>query len=204
MQYQLEDIISYAFESLPIPLKYCGSLPGERGGNSKSSYDFILTGDKTLSLKTNIGKKVCPPEVGQPNDKTCYNYFKEFVVEDHINKTNFKQMVYKHIDKLMPIYLSHMFDSDFLLRIYENNKNDVLLMGYAYGFDIVKKDFGKSFLWQKEKFTFSQSSIESWNESNTVYYAGISLGEFQVHNNRNCFKFRFNFDNLLKIIRKNL
>lgn len=204
MQYQLEDIISYAFESLPIPIKYCGSLPGERGGNSKSSYDFILNGDKTLSLKTNIGKKVCPPEVGQPNDKTCYNYFKEFVVEDHISKTNFKQMVYKHIDKLMPIYLSHMFDSDFLLRIYENNKNEVLLTGYAYGFDIVKKDFGKNFLWQKEKFTFSQSSIELWNESNTVYYAGISLGEFQVHNNRNCFKFRFNFDNLLKIIRKNL
>lgn len=64
MQYQLEDIISYAFESLPIPIKYCGSLPGERGGNSKSSYDFILTGDKTLSLKTNIGKKFVHQKLG--------------------------------------------------------------------------------------------------------------------------------------------
>lgn len=204
MQYQLEEIISYAFETLPAPIKYCGNMSGERGGNSKSSYDFILAGNKTLSLKTNIGKKVCPPEVGQPNDKTCYNYFKDFVDDDHINKTNFKVMVYTHIDKLIPIYLSHMFDSDFLLRVFENNKKDALSTGYAYGLDIVKKDFGKGFVWEKEKFTFSQSSIELWNESNTVYYSEISLGEFQVHNNRNCFKFRFNFDNLLKIIRNKL
>ncbi len=204
LQYLLSDIILYAFQSLPSPIRHCGSLKGDRGGNSKSSYDFILTGNKTLSLKTNIGKKVCPPEVGQPNDKTCYLYFKNFVNDDHIDKVNFKQMVYNYIDELIPIYLSHMFDSDYMLRIRENSKNEVLTTGYAYGFDIVEKDFGKDFKWEKEKFSFSQPAIDKWNESNTVSYAGISLGEFQVHNNRNCFKFRFNFDNLLKIIRKKL
>jgi len=202
LQYQLVDVINYAFQYLPAPIKHCGSGVGERGGLSKSSYDFILSGNKTLSLKTNIGKKVCPPEVGQPNDKTCYYYFKDFVEEDHINKINFKQMVYRHIDKLIPIYLSHMFDSDYLLRIYENNKKEVLLTGQSYGYDIVKKEFGKDFKWEKELFSFSQPDINTWNESNSVSYNGISLGEFQVHNNRNCFKFRFNFDNLLKIIRK--
>ena len=202
MQYQLADVINYAFQYLPAPIKHCGSEAGERGGLSKSSYDFILNGNKTLSLKTNMGKKVCPPEVGQPNDKTCYYYFKAFVEEDHINKINFKQMVYKHIDKLIPIYLSHMFDSDYLLRIYENNKKETLLTGQPYGYDIVKKEFGKDFKWEKELFSFSQPDINTWNESNSVSYNGISLGEFQVHNNRNCFKFRFNFDNLLKIIRK--
>ena len=111
-------------------------------------------------------------------------------------------MVYRHIDKLIPIYLSHMFDSDYLLRIYENNKKEVLLTGQSYGYDIVKKEFGKDFKWEKELFSFSQPDINTWNESNSVSYNGISLGEFQVHNNRNCFKFRFNFDNLLKIIRK--
>lgn len=202
MQYQLTDVISAAFKYLPIPIKHCGSMVGERGGNSKSSYDFILKGNKTLSLKTNIGKKVCPPEVGQPNDKTCYVYFKQFVKEKFINKINFKEMIYNHIDKILPIYLSHMFDSDYLLRIYENNKKDVLLTGYVYGFDIVNKDFGKDFVWEREKITFSQPTIDLWNESNTVYYSGISLGEFQVHNNRNCFKFRFNFDNLVKILKE--
>lgn len=204
LQHLLSGPISYAFQSLPSPIKHCGSLKGERGGNSKSSYDFILAGNKTLSLKTNIGKKVCPPEVGQPNDKTCYLYFKDFVEEDHINKNNFKRMVYNHIDKLIPIYMSHMFDSDYLLRIFENTKKDILQTGYLYGFDIIEKDFGKNFVWEKEKFSFTQPTLEKWNESNSVSYAGISLGEFQVHNNRNCFKFRFNFDNLLKIVRKKL
>lgn len=111
-------------------------------------------------------------------------------------------MVYTHIEKLIPIYLSHMFDSDFLLRIYENNKKDVLLSGQLYGYDIMEKSFGKDFVWKRELFSFSQPEINSWNESNTVSYDGISLGEFQVHNNRNCFKFRFNFDNLLKILRR--
>ena len=43
-------------------------------------------------------------------------------------------------------------------------------------------------MWEKEKFTFTRQTIEKWNESNTVKYDGISIGEFQVHNNRNCFK----------------
>ena len=54
--------------------------------------------------------------------------------------------------------------------------------------------------WDINKFSFSQPTIDTWKESNTVYYDGVTLGEFQVHNNRNCFKFRFNFDNLLKTI----
>lgn len=202
LQYQLEDVINYAFQQLPSPIKHCGSEVGIRGGASKSSYDFILRGNKTLSLKTNIGKLVCPPEVGQPSDKTCYFYFKDFVEEDHIDKNNFKQMVYNYIDKLMPIYLSHLFDSDYLLRIYENNKKDVLLTGQSYGYDIVEKDFGRDFKWEKELFSFSKRDITDWNVSNTVYYDKIQIGEYEVHNSRNCFKFRFYFDNLLEIIRK--
>ena len=42
--------------------------------------------------------------------------------------------------------------------------------------------------------------LEDWNESNTVKYNNISIGEFQVHNNRQCYKFRFNFKNLIKIL----
>ena len=38
------------------------------------------------------------------------------------------------------------------------------------------------------------------NFCNTVKYDGISIGEFQVHKNRECFKFRFNLDNFVKVV----
>ena len=48
---------------------------------------------------------------------------------------------------------------------------------------------------KKENFSFTKT-LENWNESNTIKYSvsnnekPISIGEFQVHKNRNCFKFR--------------
>lgn len=201
MQYQLQDTIEAAFQQLPRPIKHSGSTTGARGGASKCSYDFVLSGNKTLSLKTNIGKMVCPPEVGQPNDKTAFLYFKDLIEEDHIDKNIFKKMVYENIDLLLPIYLEHMFDSDYLLRLYENKEN-FSITGIPYNYEIYPKEFGKNFVWDKSKFSFSKRSIEEWNESNTLYYDGITLGEFQVHNNRNCFKFRFQFKNLITILRK--
>lgn len=42
--------------------------------------------------------------------------------------------------------------------------------------------------------------MKLWNESNTVKYSNVSIGEFQVHNKRNCFKFRFNMDGINKLI----
>ena len=200
-QYQLEDTIRAAFANLPHPIEHSGSKQGSRGGASKCSYDFVLYGNKTLSLKTNIGKMVCPPEVGQPNDKTAYLYFGNLIEEDHIDKNIFKHMVFEKCDELLPIYIEHMFDSDYLLRLYEN-KNNILVTGMSYDYEIYPKDFGKSFIWDKNKISFSKKTLEEWNESNTLYYDGVSIGEFQVHNNRNCFKFRFNFKNLISILRK--
>lgn len=191
---ELEPVIKEAFVYLPKPIQHCGSDKGERGGQSKSPYDFILEGNKTLSLKTNIGKMVCPPEVGQPNSDTCYLYFKKFVNDDHIDKDNFKDMVYEHIESLLPIYLEHLFDSDYLLRIFMNQASK------KYEYQIVNKNYGKSIVWEKEKFSFSKKTKEDWNESNTLYYHNVSIGEFQVHKNRNCYKFRFNFQNTMQLI----
>ena len=53
-----------------------------------------------------------------------------------------------------------------------------------------------------DKFTFTKQTVDEWNESNTVKYNGMSVGEFQVHKNRNCYKFRFNMPNLLRLIKK--
>ena len=191
---KLMPVVKEAFKNIPAAIKHSGSTPGKRGEQSKCSYDFILEGNKTLSLKTNKGKMVCPPEVGQPGSKTCLLYFSQFFESgtEDVTRDLFKIMVLNNIEKLIPIYVAHLFDSDWLLWIYETKD------GYQY--QSISKDDIKEFQWEREKFTFTKSTIVEWNESNTVKYDGISIGEFQVHQNRNCYKFRFNMKNLLSIL----
>ncbi len=192
---KLKPLIAGIFEKIPTPMQYTGNKVGLRGGSSKCSFDFLLEGNKTLSLKTNIGKMVCPPEVGQPNSLTCYQYFKDLISEDHIDKNIFKGMVYEQVGKMIPIYMEHLFDSDYLLRVFLS-KGKIPIFKY----EIFEKKYGNDFKWETDSFDFSKPNIEDWNESNTLYYKKISIGEFQVHNNRNCYKFRFNFENLIKLI----
>lgn len=193
---ELMPVVDKAFKIMPPAIKHSGSTAGARGEQSKCSYDFVLEGNKTLSLKTNKGKMVCPPEVGQPGSKTCLLYFSEFFEPgtEEVTRESFKKMVLENIEKIMPIYVEHLFDSDWLLWIYETKD------GYKY--KTINKDEVKEFVWERDKFTFTKSTLKEWNESNTVKYEGVSIGEFQVHQNRNCYKFRFNMPNLLKIILK--
>lgn len=193
---QLVGVIKDAFQVVPKAIKHTGSESGARGEQSKCSYDFVLDGNLTLSLKTNKGKMVCPPEVGQPGAKTCLEYFREFFPKGlgEVTGEEFKKMVYNHIADIFPIYVSHLFDSDWLLWIYLE-KSD-------YTFKAISQNDIKDYKWEKSKFTFTKPSIEQWNESNTVKYDGLTIGEFQVHTRRSCFKFRFNLANLLTIIHK--
>lgn len=190
-------VVKEAFQRMPRAVRHTGSEKGERGEASKCSYDFELEGGKKLSLKTNTGNKVCPPEVGQPGADTFLLYFKEFLPKGTEKVTNelFKRMVFEKIDKLMPIYLSHLFDSDWLLWIYKEKDN--------FKYESIHQDEIKNdFIWEKEKFSFTKNTVEEWNESNTVKYDGVTIGEFQVHNHRVCFKFRFHMLNTLKLLRR--
>ena len=193
---KLMPVVGKAFEKMPPAIKHCGSMSGERGEQSKSSYDFILQGDLKLSVKTNKGKMICPPEVGQPGSKTCLLYFSKFFEPGTVEVTreSFKKMVLENIDKIIPIYVEHLFDSAWLLWIYETK------IGFEHK-EISQEDI-KEYIWEKQRFSFTKSSVEAWNESNTVKYDGLTIGEFQVHQNRNCFKFRFNMQNLLSILLK--
>lgn len=189
---QIKSTIIDSFLYLPKPIKHTGSEHGIRKAESKCPYDFLLEGNLTLSLKTNTGNMVCPPEVGQPGASTCYLYFKDLCDYSEINELSFKEMVYKNIDKMLNIYATHLFDSDYLLWLYQKKDN--------YFYTIFKKDYASNFEWKKENITFTKENIENWNESNTVKYNNLSIGEFQVHKNRNCYKFRFNLTNLIKVI----
>ncbi len=191
---ELTPAIKKSFEIIPKAIKHTGSEPGSRGENSKCSYDFLLENNLTLSLKTNTGRKVCPPEVGQPGAKTCLYYFEELFDQDIDILTGdiFKEMVFSRIDKLIPIYINHLFDSDWLLWIYKDKE------GYKH-LEINNKDI-KKVRWDKNRFTFTKKTVREWNESNTVKYDNTTIGEFQVHKNRSCYKFRFDMPNLINIL----
>jgi len=42
---------------------------------------------------------------------------------------------------------------------------------------------------------------KSWNESTTIKINNKTIGEFQIHNHRDCIKFRWAFENLLDIFK---
>lgn len=193
LQSKIEPTIKEAFIYLPKAIMHTGSIKGERGGTSKCSYDFILEGNKTLSLKTNYGKMVCPPEVGQPGDKTFLLYFKDILGIDEINNDIFKKSVLEKVSLMMPIYLDHLLDSDYLLWVYKEKEK--------FKYSIVNSEIYRDFIWDINDFTFTKDTIDKWNESNTLKYKGISIGEFQAHKGRVCYKFRFNMKNLLNILR---
>ncbi|MGL4913230.1 MAG: hypothetical protein ACRC3Y_12460 [Romboutsia sp.] len=191
LEVELKPVLIEAFKVLPDAIEHSGSKSGERGSQSKSSYDFVLEGNKTLSLKTNYGKMVCPPEVGQPSQKTFLHYFGDLMNEE-FSEESFKRLVLEDVNKMIPRYLSHLLDSDYLLWIYKEKD------GFTY--KILNAVDTTNINWKKEEFSFTRNTLETWNESTTLKYRGISLGEFQVHRSRNSYKFRFNMKNLLRLL----
>lgn len=181
-----------AFLFLPKAIMHTGSLSGDRGGKSKCSYDFLLEDNLTLSLKTNYGKKVCPPEVGQPSAKTFVLKFGELLGINEVDDNSFKQIVLERINIMMPVYLKYLLDSDYLLWLYK--EKDI------FKYKIINSRSFKDFKWELNKFSFTKKTVEDWNESNTLKYKGITIGEFQVHQKRNSYKFRFDMKNLLTIL----
>ena len=191
LENEIKPTIKEAFKYLPNAIEHSGSKSGERGGTSKSSYDFILEGNKTLSLKTNYGKKVCPPEVGQPSEKTFMHYFGDLMNEE-FSEDAFKRLVLNEVHKMMPRYLRHLLDSDYLLWVYKEKED--------FNYKIIKSVNLDCLKWSREDFSFTRDSLETWKESTTVKYKGISMGEFQIHKSRNSYKFRFDMKKLLMIL----
>ena len=194
----LKPIITKALNILPSVIKHTGLEEGKRGKQSKSSIDFYLNEEQTLSVKTNKNSnmKVCPSEVGQSSWNVLNEYFKEIIKINNIknlNRDNFKLIVLNSINLLIPIYLDHLMSCDYLLWIYQIKSK--------FYYKIIQKNNLSNFNWDIKNFTFTKN-INSWNESCTVKYNGISLGEFQLHSNRSPNKkFRFNMQNLCKILK---
>jgi hypothetical protein len=147
-------------------------------GNIDKRVDFKLADGKTLSLKTNLrGDKICPQLIGQTTRERFDRCFG--VSGDR------KAWIMHHVEEMLPTYFDHAFCCDYLLWINEHTAEC----------RIIPKPRRVSF--RDIHFT---RTLEAWNESNTVKMGKITLGEFQLHRNRNCIKFRFNLLNLLTIM----
>ncbi|MDO4988615.1 MAG: hypothetical protein Q4E17_06315 [Synergistes sp.] len=205
-----DDTIKRIFEkeNIPMPIKHTAE--------GQNPVDFMLEGDKTLSVKTNqnsIGR-AAPQYVGQPTQKTYFEYLEKnniipgFNIVSELQKDNladtyetrgriFKRLSVTHIDKLIEMYWKNMFDCDYLILLYNlENGSDPMQNYKVFG------KMGRCPLCDKDKFSFTQT-LETWNESNTLKYNRVPIGNFQVHAHRDCFKFRFDIKGIMKLISSN-
>lgn len=191
-------------EGIPAPVQHIAE--------GQNPIDFILQGRKSLSVKTNqegLGK-AAPQIIGQPTSETYFifleKHFKGFnlrkaLAEEGLRDTYenrsyiFKKISMNYTAAVVDMYWKNLFDCDYYLHFFNLNNYANPLMNYI----VLRKE--RYPLWENNKFSFTQS-LNSWNESNTLKYCGISMGEFQVHRNRNCFKFRFNMKGIMELIRR--
>ena len=193
----------FEYEKIPVPVRHIAE--------GHNPVDFILDGGLSLSVKTNQDElgKAAPQIIGQPTSDTYFAYLeshfrgfslrKELAAEGlpdtYESRTYiFKKISMNHTAAVVDMYWRRLFDCDYYLHFFNlenycNPLNNYVLLGKE-----------KPPVWDSRRFTFTQT-FEKWNESNTLKYYGISIGEFQAHRKRNCFKFRFNMKGVLELFR---
>jgi adenine-specific DNA-methyltransferase len=164
-------------------------------GNMNKEYDFMGVNDTKkkvikVSIKTIMkgNNKICPQKVGQ----CSLIKFNEKFNTNGGSMEEIKIYFYDNLECMLNEYLKNTFCCDNTL-IYKFKD------GLMY--DVEKIRIPKFM-----KVIFSiKNDIKTWNESNTVYVlAGdnkYTLGEIQIHKNRNCIKYRFNNETLIKLIK---
>lgn len=162
----------------------------EHIGGRNGTFDFTLLDGRNLSVKSLYNSsRVCPQEIGQ----TSANRLKEVL---SIEFTDFKHYFIDNIEFMLNQYLLRLFKTG-LVSVINYKK------GVSYLLDITDSTTVAIARCHESQFQTSKS-LENWNESNTVYLVDtktnkkITIGEVQVHQHRNCCKFRFDIENLLK------
>lgn len=151
-----------------------------------SQYDFMDTeNDIKLSAKTTKKDgKVCPQVIGQPSKKNFCEYFS---LNTDISLQDIKHYIQNNIDDILNIYYKCTFDCPI---IYYNKKKNLVYFIKSI----------REIEWNKQEIEFSHIKKQKiWNESSSISIRNITIGEFQVHNHRDCIKFRWFFENLLKM-----
>jgi hypothetical protein len=153
-----------------------------------SKYDFECVDDPNIHLSAKTSKKkagkVCPQVLGQPSRKKFCEFF---ALDQCIDLDQIKLFISNNIANLLQVYSAHTFDCPIL---YYNKASDVL------AFIVLKEEIN----WAANSINFSHNIKKKlWNESSSISINGVTIGEFQVHKNRDCIKFRWAFENLLTV-----
>ncbi|OOB77151.1 MAG: hypothetical protein BEN18_11170 [Epulopiscium sp. Nuni2H_MBin001] len=179
---------AFQFYNIPNPVYHIAE--------QQNSVDFELKNGYTLSVKTNQKdrNKVAPQKVGQPTSSTYFDLFSDFYNLPIPVSLSEKQQLYKktcieYIEQLLPIYYKHLFHCDYTIYIFNilTNSNELTYSPMIKVYPLLS---GACF--DRNRISFTQDDL-NWNNkrSTTVKYDGISIGEFQLHQGRDTFKFRF-------------
>jgi hypothetical protein len=173
------------------------SLAGEFAGYKHTGHqddlnDFTSAdGLQHLSVKTTKkGSKICPQVIGQPSRST---FCPTFGLPLDATNDAIKLHIQTNVVSMMPRYIATTFHCPVLFYCEKTNLCQMITMTTPI-------DWSSCFL----KFSHIEGKKE-WNESTTLKASRINdgvfqtIGEFQVHNHRNCIKFRFDLTNLLKV-----
>lgn len=157
-----------------------------------SRYDFTSETYPNIQLSAKTSKKkdgkVCPQVIGQPTKKKFCQYFN---LDISTTKDQIKDYIINNIYKLLEEYFNYTFDCPI---VYYNENNNKILF--------IKKI--ENIVWTKFTIEFSHiTNSKIWNESSTIKINGHSIGEFQMHNNRNGIKFRWHFEKLMDVFPEN-
>jgi len=196
------ELVKHITPALKLQLSHI-PRPVKHIAEDQNPVDFSLQGAKSLSVKTSMRKagKVAPQNIGQPTAATFWARLPD-LVPDGVDAESltykqsaalFKSVAHTRTAELLTAYWNNLFDCDYLLYVYNVVESDNTLTSSP-----TTKLWAKpqSPTWRTSEISFSQS-LGDWNESCTVKYEAFSIGEFQIHNNRNCFKFRFNLSGLI-------
>jgi hypothetical protein len=164
--------------------------------NTLSNSSLKECSENNLSAKTNNKtEKVCPQNIGQTTIKKWCQYFK--IDYENIDVKTVIDMIKKYIvdniHKILFEYIENTFHCP-IVYYYQHPKKEKIL-----------------YIKLKNKINWNQYNIyfthinknKEWNESTSIKINNITIGEFQIHNKRNCIKFRWSFINLLNLFSDN-
>ena len=187
-------VICNIFSEIGLTPKECRTFGPSR--NEKEAFyphNFILENGLTMSIRTNFkGDKVAPRVVGQCGLNTFNEHFSDLVGEKVDNKEQIKKIINNNIHLMLPTFLDYLFVSDINVWIFVKD-NEIQ-------YQIIDTSKLSDFVFNKANFSFTKD-LNSWAESTTLKYNGISLAEIQIHTKRT-FKFRFIMNSLMRLFRE--
>jgi hypothetical protein len=149
-------------------------------------------GTKHLSVKTTKkGWKVCPQVIGQPARST---FCPRFGLPLKATNAEIKTYIQNNIAEMMPKYVETTFHCPVLFYCEAKNSCQLITMTSV-------PDWSTGI-----QYSLSRQN-EAWNESTTLtgtrVISGatvkVTIGEFQVHNHRDCIKFRWDLRGVLTL-----